>query len=220
MKDLFALFRQSLAGLRVLLAATLLLGVAYPLLVTGVAQVVAPWRAHGSLVTATGEHTTDPDEAVGSELIGQLVDDPGLFQPRPSAAGDGYDTLSTYGSNLGPENPDLIAAIKERKAEVAEREGVDPSEVPPDAVTASGSGLDPHISVEYAELQVPRVAARQRAQRGAGARPGRREHQRPEPRRARRAARQRAAAQHRRRAGRGRRVSDRIEPWTNRAGAG
>ena len=159
MKELFALFRQSLAGLRVLLAATLLLGVAYPLLVTGVAQVVAPWRAHGSLVTATGEHTTDPGEAVGSELLGQLVDDPGLFQPRPSAAGDGYDTLSTYGSNLGPENPDLIAAIKERRAEVAEREGVDPSAVPPDAVTASGSGLDPHISVRYAELQVPRVAA-------------------------------------------------------------
>ncbi len=124
MKDLYALFRQSLAGLRLLLAATLLLGVAYPLLVTGVAQVVAPWRAHGSLVTATGEHTTDADEAVGSELIGQLVDDPALFQPRPSAAGDGYDTLSTYGSNLGPENPDLIAAIKERQAEIADREGV------------------------------------------------------------------------------------------------
>ena len=159
MKELFGLFRQSLAGLRVLLAATLLLGVAYPLLVTGVAQVVAPWRAHGSLVTATGEHTTDPGEAVGSELLGQLVDDPGLFQPRPSAAGDGYDTLTTNGSNFGPENSDLIAAIKERRAEVAEREGVDPSAVPPDAVTASGSGLDPHISVQYAELQVTRVAA-------------------------------------------------------------
>lgn len=159
MKDLYALFRQSLAGLRLLLAATLLLGVAYPLLVTGVAQVVAPWRTHGSLVTATGAHTTDPAEAVGSELIGQVVDDPALFQPRPSAAGDGYDTLSTYGSNLGPNDLDLVAAIKERQAEIAEREGVDISEIPPDAVTASGSGLDPHISVEYAELQVPRVAA-------------------------------------------------------------
>ena len=159
MKDLYALFRQSLAGLRLLLAATLLLGVAYPLLITGVAQVVAPWRAHGSLVTATGEHTTDADRAVGSELIGQLVDDPALFQPRPSAAGDGYDTLSTYGSNYGPEDPHLIAAIKDRRAEIAEREGVSASEIPPDAVTASGSGLDPHISVEYAELQVPRVAA-------------------------------------------------------------
>ena len=86
------------------------LGVAYPLLVTGVAQVVAPWRAHGSLVTATGAHTTDPDEAVGSALLGQLVDDPALFQPRPSAAGDGYDPLATDGSNLGPESPELVAA--------------------------------------------------------------------------------------------------------------
>ncbi len=115
--------------------------------------------AHGSLVTASGAHTTDPDKAVGSELIGQLVDDPALFQPRPSAAGDGYDTLSTYGSNLGPNDPDLVAAIKERQAEIADREDVPVSEIPPDAVTASGSGLDPHISVEYAELQVPRVAA-------------------------------------------------------------
>ena len=159
MKDLYALFRQSLAGLRLLLAATLLVGVAYPLLVTGVAQVVAPWRANGSLVTATGAHTTDAKEAVGSELIGQLVDDPALFQPRPSAAGDGYDTLSTYGSNLGPEDPNLIDLIKERRAEIADREDVPVSEIPPDAVTASGSGLDPHISVDYAELQVPRVAA-------------------------------------------------------------
>jgi K+-transporting ATPase ATPase C chain len=159
MKDLYALFRQSLAGLRVLIVATLLVGLVYPLVVTGIAQAVLPWRANGSLVTASGEHTTDPDEAVGSALIGQLVDDPALFQPRPSAAGDGYDTLSTYGSNLGPENPDLIAAIKERQAEISERERVPVSAIPPDAVTASGSGLDPHISVAYAELQVPRVAA-------------------------------------------------------------
>lgn len=158
MKDLYSLFRNSLAGLRVLLAMTLVLGVAYPLLVTGLAQAVAPWRANGSLVTATGEHTTDPDEAAGSELVGQLVDDPALFQPRPSAAGDGYDPLSTYGSNLGPESPDLVAAIAERRAEVAEREGVAEADVPPDAVTASGSGLDPHVSEAYAALQVPRVA--------------------------------------------------------------
>src|SRR6478736_4467298 len=123
MLDIYALFRHSLAGLRVLVAATLLLGVAYPLAVYGAAAAVAPWRSHGSLVTATGEHTTDPDRAVGSAMLGQLVDD-GLFQPRPSAAGDGYDPLSSYGSNLGPEHPDLIAAIKERKADVAAREGV------------------------------------------------------------------------------------------------
>jgi K+-transporting ATPase ATPase C chain len=158
MKDLYALFRQSLAGLRMLIAATLLLGLVYPLVVTGVAAVAAPWRANGSLVTASGAHTNDVDNAVGSQLLGQLVDDPALFQPRPSAAGDGYDTLSTYGSNYGPEDPNLIAAIKERQAEIAKRENVPVSEIPPDAVTASGSGLDPHISVDYAELQVPRVA--------------------------------------------------------------
>jgi K+-transporting ATPase ATPase C chain len=159
MKDLYALFRQSLAGLRVLIAATLLLGVAYPLAVYGVAAVAAPWKSHGSLVTATGAHTTDADRAVGSALLGQLVEGDGLFQPRPSAAGDGYDPLNSSGSNDGPESPDLVAAIKERRAEIAEREDVDPADVPPDAVTASGSGLDPDISEAYAELQVPRVAA-------------------------------------------------------------
>lgn len=158
LKELFALGRYSLAGLRVLVALTVVLGVLYPLAMTGFAQAVAPWRANGSLVTATGEHTTDPAEAVGSDLLGQLVDDPTLFQPRPSAAGDGYDPLSSYGSNLGPESPDLVAAIEERKAEIAAREGVAESDVPPDAVTASGSGLDPHISPAYADLQVPRVA--------------------------------------------------------------
>lgn len=158
MKDLYALLRNAAAGLGVLVAATLLLGVAYPLLITGAAAVAAPWQANGSLVTATGEHTTDPDEAVGSQLVGQVTDDPGLFQPRASAAGDGYDMLSSSGSNLGPESPDLLAAIAERKAEIAAREGVAESEIPADALTASASGLDPHISPEYAALQAPRVA--------------------------------------------------------------
>ena len=159
MTDLYALFRQSLAGLRLLAVATLVLGLAYPVVVYGFAQVVSPWQARGSLVTADGSHTTDPSEAVGSELIGQLVNDPGLFQPRPSAAGDGYDMLSTYGSNYGPEEPALLNAIKERETEIARRENVPERQVPPDAVTASGSGLDPHISIAYAELQAPRVAA-------------------------------------------------------------
>lgn len=158
MKDVYSLFRFSLAGLRVLVAATLLLGIAYPLAVFGIAAVIAPWQANGSLVTASGKHTTDVDEAAGSAIVGQVVDDDALFQNRPSAAGDGYDMLSTYGSNWGPEAPELIEDITQRKAEIAEREGVDPSQVPPDAVTASGSGLDPDISVAYAELQVPRVA--------------------------------------------------------------
>jgi potassium-transporting ATPase KdpC subunit len=155
---LFDLWRQSLAGLRLLVAATLVVGLAYPAVVYGFGQVAAPWQARGSLVSADGSHTEDPDRAVGSAIIGQVTDDDALFQPRPSAAGDGYDMLSTYGSNLGPEEPALIDAIEQRKAEVAEREGVDESDVPPDAVTASASGLDPDISVDYAELQVPRVA--------------------------------------------------------------
>ncbi|WP_407939626.1 potassium-transporting ATPase subunit C [Nocardioides anomalus] len=159
MKTLYDLWRQSLAGLRLLIAATLLLGLAYPAVVYGFGRVAAPWEARGSLVTADGSHTEDPSKAVGSAILGQVVDDDRLFQPRPSAAGDGYDTLSTYGSNLGPEEPALIDAIEQRRAEVAEREGVDPSRVPPDALTASASGLDPDISVAYAELQVPRVAA-------------------------------------------------------------
>lgn len=158
---ILSFLRQTLAGLRVLLLMTVVLGVLYPLAITGVAQVAFPWRAEGSLVTATGEHTTDPDEAVGSALLGQLVEDEGLFQPRPSAAGDGYDPLATAGSNLGPESPDLLATVEQRLTEVAEREGVAVEEVPADAVTASASGLDPHISPTYAALQVPRVAEAQ-----------------------------------------------------------
>ena len=162
MKDLYALFRQSLAGLRLLVAATLVLGIAYPVVVWGVSSVVAPWQARGSLVTASGEHTTDPDEAVGSEIIGQLVDDEGLFLPRPSAAGDGYDMLSTYGSNYGPEAPELIAVDhrprrpRSPSARVSRSPRSRRTRSPPPA-----PGSTPHISVEYAELQAPRVAAAQ-----------------------------------------------------------
>lgn len=150
--------RQTLAGLRVLLVLTVLLGVAYPLAVTGVAQVALGWRADGSLVAADGSHVRSPSDAVGSALVGQAFDGPQWFQPRPSVAGDGYDTLASGASNLGPNNPDLVAAISSRRADVAARDGVDPSDVPPDAVTASASGLDPDISPEYARLQVARVA--------------------------------------------------------------
>ncbi len=158
---LLSFLRQSLAGLRVLLLMTVVLGVLYPLAITGIARVAFPWQSGGSLVTATGERTQDPDRAVGSALLGQLVDDDGLFQPRPSAAGDGYDPLASSGSNLGPESPDLLAAVEERRTAVAEREGVPAEEVPADAVTASSSGLDPHISPAYAEIQVARVAEAQ-----------------------------------------------------------
>src|SRR6478736_3552923 len=140
-----------------MLVLTVILGVAYPLLVTGLGRLL-PARADGSLVTGAD------GAVVGSSLLGQSFTDadgapiPGYFQSRPSAAGDGYDGAASSGSNLGPENPDLVAAIEERRAAVAALEGVPPADVPADAVTASGSGLDPHISPAYADLQVPRVA--------------------------------------------------------------
>ena len=92
-----------------LLVLTVLLGFVYPLAVTGIAQVAFPWQANGSLVSSTGEHVTSRDDAVGSLLIGQAFDGPEWFHPRPSAAGDGYDTLASAGSNLGPLNEDLLA---------------------------------------------------------------------------------------------------------------
>lgn len=150
--------RQLGVALRAVAVLTLALGIAYPLAVTGIGQAVAPSPANGSPVSADG--TT-----VGSALIGQgFTDDDGAalpqwFQSRPSAAGDGYDGGASGGSNLGPTNPDLAAAIEERREAVAELEGVSPDEVPADAVTASSSGLDPHISPDYARLQVDRVAA-------------------------------------------------------------
>ena len=151
--------RTTGVAVRAMLVFTLVLGVGYTLLVTGISQLALPWQANGSLVQNSAGDT------VGSALIGQSFTDasgaalPQYFQSRPSAAGDGYDGGASSGSNLGPENPDLVSAIEERKAAIAELEGVDPSQVPADAVTASGSGLDPHISPAYALLQVPRVAA-------------------------------------------------------------
>jgi K+-transporting ATPase ATPase C chain len=150
--------RQSGVAVRTMLVATLVLGIGYTALITGVGQLTLPAQANGSLVTdAAGT-------VVGSALIGQSFTDadgaalPQYFQSRPSAAGDGYDASASSGSNLGPENPDLLASIAERRQAVAELEGVDPASVPVDALTASASGLDPHISPAYAALQVARVA--------------------------------------------------------------
>ena len=146
------LLRQAGAGLRILLVFTVVTGVLYPLAVWGIGQVAFNDKANGSFVSVDGQE-------VGSSLIGQSFEGDEWFLPRPSAAGeDGYDALASAASNLGPENEDLLAAVEERRAEVAEREGVDPSQVPPDALTASGSGLDPDISPEYALMQVDRVA--------------------------------------------------------------
>ena len=164
--------RQYGAALRTLLVLTVIVGLAYPLAMTALAQVAFGGNADGSLVVRAGK-------TVGSDLIGQAFTlpvlengqpkkdadgnpvveaDPAYFQSRPSAAGEGYDPLSTSASNLGPENEDLIAAIKERRATAAKLDGVDPQQVAPDALLASGSGLDPHISPAYAAQQVARVA--------------------------------------------------------------
>jgi potassium-transporting ATPase KdpC subunit len=149
--------RQYVAAVRALVVLTVLLGLAYPLLLTGIGAVAFHHRADGSMLTMQGR-------TVGSSLIGQSFTDakgnplPQWFQSRPSAAGDGYDPSSSSASNLGPDNPDLVADITARRAAIAAFDGVAPSAVPPDAVTASGSGLDPDISPAYARIQVARVA--------------------------------------------------------------
>jgi len=132
---------------------TVLTGVIYPLVVTGIAQVVFPRQANGSLITVR-------DQVVGSDVIGQNFSSDRYFHPRPSAAGEnGYDAASSSGSNLGPTNKAFIDSVEERAAGYRKENGLSSSAaVPVDAVTASGSGLDPHISPANAALQVARVA--------------------------------------------------------------
>ena len=143
--------RQCLVGLKTLVVMTVVLGVAYPTVVWGVGQVAFNDKANGQVITHKGKD-------VGSSIIGQdfKVEDPQWFHGRPSAPE--YDGLASAASNLGPSNPDLLAAIKERQEAVAGAEGVTTRDVPADAVTASGSGLDAYISPAYAALQVERVA--------------------------------------------------------------
>jgi K+-transporting ATPase ATPase C chain len=143
--------RQAWVGVRLLVVMTVLLGIAYPLAVFAVGRLV-PSAADGSLITDSS------GTVIGSRLIGQSFSDPKWFWPRPSAAGDGYDALSSGGSNLAADNPDLVTAVAERQRATSSANGVAPEDVPADAVTASGSGLDPDISPEYARLQIARVA--------------------------------------------------------------
>jgi len=131
---------------------TLLTGVAYPALITVIAQVVFHEQANGSVIERDGK-------AVGSELIGQTFDDPIYFWGRPSATGPtGYNSAASTGSNLGPTNPALLDAIKGRVEAMRAAHPDQSGPVPGDLVTASGSGLDPHISPAAAEYQVTRVA--------------------------------------------------------------
>lgn len=152
--------RTTGVAVRALAVFTVALGLGYTLLVLGLGQLILPHQANGSPVRSAD------GELIGSSLIGQSYTDadgrplPQYFQSRPSAAGAGYDAGASSGSNLGPNSEGLITAIGDRQAAIADLDGIaDIGGIPADAVTASGSGLDPDISPAYARLQVPRIAA-------------------------------------------------------------
>jgi potassium-transporting ATPase KdpC subunit len=151
--------RQLVPAVMLTMLASLVLGVAYPLITFGIGQLAFRHQANGSLISRD-------NQVVGSSLLGQPFSDPAgnplpqYFQPRPSAAGNGYDATASGGSNLGPSDPKLLAAVGQRAGAYRAFNQLPPNAaVPIDAVTASGSGLDPDISVANADLQAPRVAA-------------------------------------------------------------
>lgn len=143
------IIRNLISAVLMTIVTTLLLGVVYPLAITGIAQVAFPNQANGQLIERNGT-------VVGSRLIGQGFASPGYFRPRPSAAGTGYDAANSAGSQLGPTNKKLIDAVR-ANVEAARKENPHAS-VPIDLVTTSASGFDPHISPAAAEFQIPRVA--------------------------------------------------------------
>jgi len=142
-----------LPSIRLYLVLTLFLGFGYPAVVWAVGRIAFRDASGGSLLKTTD----DPGNLVGSALIGQAFVMPGHFHGRPSAAGTGYDATASSGTNLGPTSQKLADAVKDAVKSVRDDEGATGS-IPADAVTSSGSGLDPHISPEYARLQIPRVA--------------------------------------------------------------
>jgi potassium-transporting ATPase KdpC subunit len=139
------------------LVTTVMFGVLYPLVVTGLSQLLFPDRANGQLIHKSGK-------IVGSRIIGQSFTGPGYFHSRPSNAGAGYDATASSGSNLGPTNKNLLDRVKGDVQKAQAENSAAP--VPVDLVTASGSGLDPHISPAAAEFQIPRVAKERRISEG------------------------------------------------------
>ncbi|MDX1982905.1 MAG: potassium-transporting ATPase subunit KdpC [Bryobacteraceae bacterium] len=150
------MWKQMLPGLRMTLLLTVLTGLVYPGLVTGLCQVLFPAQANGSLITRNGKVT-------GSELIGQNFTRPEYIQPRPSAAGsDGYDASASGGSNLGPTSQKLIDRVRASAAALKAGNPAHIGPLPADAVTASASGLDPHLSPASVRMQLDRVAQARR----------------------------------------------------------
>ena len=146
------MWQQLGTGFKMMLVLTVLTGLLYPGVVTGLCQVLFPARANGSLIVANGH-------AIGSELIGQNFKKPEYFQPRPSAAGnDGYDPMASSASNLGPTNQKLADRVKDSVASFRKNNPDYTGPIPADLVTASGSGLDPDISPASAEAQAARIA--------------------------------------------------------------
>ena len=143
------LIRHLATATRMTVVTTVLLGLAYPLIITGLAQVLFPDQANGQLIVRNGQ-------VIGSRIIGQPFASAGYFYSRPSAAGSGYDAGASSGSNLGPTSQKLIERVA---GDVARLQPDNPGvSIPIDLVTSSASGLDPHISPAYARLQAPRVA--------------------------------------------------------------
>ena len=141
--------KNLITAISMTIATTILLGIVYPLVITGLAQLIFPKQANGQLIQKHGK-------TIGSSILGQSFSSPAYFHPRPSFAGEGYDATNSNGSQLGPTNQKLIDRVK---ADVSKLQGENPgTPVPIDMVTGSASGLDPHISPAAAEFQLPIVA--------------------------------------------------------------